>query len=117
MVLDRNGWEVNSEEEFQGWGEKGIPKMEVISKNNGGISGLDLHTQNFVEAVKSRNASQLAAPIKVGYDAALVSHMGNVAFKTGNRIYWDEKAGKFKEEGANAFLKANYHNGWKLPTL
>ena len=57
-----------------------------------------MHTANFIEAVKSRDASDLHAPIKVGYDAALVSHMGNVAFKTGNRIYWDEKKGPSKRK-------------------
>ncbi|WP_423998397.1 Gfo/Idh/MocA family protein [Maribacter sp. IgM3_T14_3] len=117
LVLDRGGWEVIPENEFKGWGKDGIPKMEAMTYDNGGLSGLDLHTQNFIDAVKSRDNSKLNAPIKVGYDAALVSHMGNVAFKTGNRIYWDETTGQFKNEEANQFLKANYHNGWKLPTL
>ncbi|MDC6390339.1 Gfo/Idh/MocA family oxidoreductase [Maribacter sp. PR1] len=117
LVLDRQGWEVIPEEEFQGWGKEGIPKMEPMSFDNGGQSGLDLHTKNFMDAVKSRDASKLTAPIKVGYDAALVSHMGNVAFKTGNRIYWDETAGKFKNEEANQYLKAKYQNGWKLPMV
>ncbi len=117
LVLDRGGWEVIPEKEFQGWGKEGIPKMEALSHDNGGLSGLDLHTKNFIEAVKSRDNSSLKAPIKVGYDAALVSHMGNVAFKTGNRIYWDKISGKFKNKEANQFLKANYHNGWKLPKL
>ncbi|WP_430426956.1 Gfo/Idh/MocA family protein [Maribacter litoralis] len=117
LVVDRNGWEVIPETEFQGWGKDGIPKIEAVSHGKGDFSGLDLHTQNFIEAVKSRDGSMLNAPIKVGYDAALVSHMGNVAFKTGNRIYWDETSGKFKNEEANQFLKATYHNGWELPSL
>tara|TARA_R110002051_G_scaffold56554_5_gene105277 strand:+ start:221 stop:1570 length:1350 start_codon:yes stop_codon:yes gene_type:complete len=117
LVIDRNGWEVIPEKEFQGWGKEGIPKIEAISNGKGDFSGLDLHTQNFIDAVKSRDNTKLNAPIKVGYDAALVSHMGNVAFKTGNRIYWDETAGQFKNEEANQFLKANYHNGWQLPIL
>ena len=107
LVLDRKGWEVIPEDD----------RMERIplQKNEG--SGLDLHTVNFIEAVKSRDASKLHAPIKVGYDAALVCHMGNVAFKTGNRIYWDAETGNFKETAANVHLKANYHNGWKLPLV
>ncbi|KAA2218180.1 Gfo/Idh/MocA family protein [Maribacter flavus] len=117
LVLDRQGWEVIPETEFQGWGKDGIPKMEAMKFDNGGQSGLDLHTQNFMEAVKSRDASKLTAPIKVGYDAALVSHMGNAAFKTGNRIYWDDASGKFKNEEANQYLMANYQNGWKLPMV
>ncbi len=117
LVLDRQGWEVIPEEEFQGWGKQGTPKMNGFSHDNGGLSGLDLHTKNFIDAVKSRDASQLNAPIKVGYDAALVSHMGNVAFKTGDRIYWDPLVGQFKNEKANTYLKANYQNGWELPML
>lgn len=117
LVLDRQGWEVISEEEFNGWGKKGTPKMEAFSKDRGEVSGLDLHTKNFVEAVKDRDASKLTAPIKVGYDSALVCHMGNVAFKTGNRIYWDATQGKFKQEEANEFINAKYHNGWQLPKL
>lgn len=107
LVVDRNGWEVIPEDD----------RMErvTLQKNKG--SGLDLHTVNFIEAVKSRDATKLNASIKVGYDAALVCHMGNVAFKTGNRIYWDAEAGEFKQTSANAFLKTAYHNGWKLPIL
>ena len=117
LVVDRNGWEVIPEEEFQGWGKEGIPKLEAESHGKGDANGLDLHTVNFIEAVKNRDASKLNAPIKVGYDAAVVSHMGNAAFKTGNRIYWDADNGKFKEKEANKFLKADYQNGWKLPMV
>jgi len=117
LVLDRNGWEVIPERDFNGWGNERTPKMEAISKDKDGVSGLDLHMVNFIEAVKSRDAASLTAPIQVGYDAALVSHMGNVAFKTGNRIYWDTANNKFKEDAANQYTKANYQNGWKLPII
>lgn len=117
LVLDRQGWEIIPENEFQGWDKKGIPKMAAVSKGKGTANGLDLHTQNFMDAVKGRDASKLNAPIQVGYDAALVSHMGNVAFKTGNRIYWDETTGLFQSEKANELMQADYRNGWKLPTL
>ncbi|WP_422860504.1 Gfo/Idh/MocA family protein [Flagellimonas sp. S174] len=116
LVLDRDGWEVIPEKEFQGWGKEGIDRMEKIPlKISDGTNGLDLHTQNFIEAVKTRDSSVLNAPIQVGYDTTIVSHMGNVAYKTGNRIYWDEEKNKFTEENANQFLTATYHNGWKLP--
>lgn len=117
LVLDRQGWEIIPEKEFQGWGKEGTPKMDAASFDRGDKSGLDLHTENFMDVVKSRDSSKLNAPIKVGYDAALVSHMGNVAFKTGNRIYWDETMGLFKSEKANELIKVAYHNGWELPIL
>ncbi|MBU2947091.1 hypothetical protein [Zobellia uliginosa] len=39
-----------------------------------------LHTKKNVEAVESRDYAKLNTPIKVGYDAALLSYMANVAF-------------------------------------
>jgi hypothetical protein len=116
LVLDRQGWEVIPEKEFQGWGKEGIPKMEAVPLRPREGSGLDLHTQNFLEVVKSRNMSNLNAPIQVGYDAAMVSHMGNVAFKTGDRIYWDENKGVFTSNEANKIMLASYQNGWNLPS-
>jgi predicted dehydrogenase len=117
LVLDRSGWEVIPEKNFQGWDKEGTPRMERIPLQQSLGSGLDLHTANFIEAVKSRDSSKLNAPIKVGYDAALVSHMGNVAYKTGNRLYWDMEKGNFTDAAANAHLMAQYHNGWELPRI
>lgn len=117
LVLDRQGWEVIPEQEFHGWDKERTDKMEAIPLKKRSGSGLDLHTANFIAAVKSRDSTILKAPIEVGYNAALVSHMGNVAYKTGDRIYWDAKNHLFKQEHANQFTKANYQNGWKLPML
>ncbi len=115
LVLDRGGWEVIPENDFQGWGKEGVPRMEAVPLQRNQGSGLDLHTANFIEAVKNRDAGNLNAPIQVGFDAALVSHMGNVAFKTGNRLYWDTAKSAFTDPAANSLLRASYHNGWKLP--
>jgi predicted dehydrogenase len=117
LVLDRNGWEVIPEREFQGWGKEGIPKMEAMRFDTGGFSGLDLHTKNFVEVIKSRDRTMLAAPIEVGHTAAIVSHMGNIAYKTGQRVYWDTDRAGFADAAANLLMKAKYSNGWELPTL
>lgn len=117
LVLDRNGWEVIPEKDFQGWGKEGIPRMERLPLQQNQGSGLDLHTRNFIDVVKSRDAASLHAPIKVGLDAALVCHMGNIAYKSGNRLYWDAANGQFTEESANAFLNAEYRNGWQLPSM
>lgn len=118
LVLDREGWEVIPEVEHESWFRlDDKPKLENVPLQKSPGSGLDAHTVNFIEAVKSRDASSLKAPIKVGYDAALVSHLGNVAYKTGSRVYWDATKGAFTEDKANQYLKAQYHNGWKLPSL
>lgn len=105
LVLDRSGWEVIAEKD----------RMESIPVQQNQGSGLNNHTVNFIDAVKSRDNTILRAPLKVGYDAALVCHMGNVAFKTGDRIYWDQGKGQFTDNKANGHINANYNNGWSLP--
>jgi predicted dehydrogenase len=118
LVLDRGGWEVIPEVEHESWNKlPDRPKIERLPLQQNQGNGLDNHTRNFIEAVKNRDPKGLRAPIQVGYDAALVSHLGNVAFKTGNRIYWDAEKGKFTDTAANEHLQANYHNGWELPTI
>jgi len=67
LVVDRVGWEVITETEFQGWGKGGIPKIEAVSRSKRDFS--ESATQNFIVAIKSRDSSKMNAPIKVGYDA------------------------------------------------
>ena len=115
LVLDRGGWEVIPEYEREGWQTlKDRPKVEAVPVRSAEGRGLDLHTVNFAEAVRSRDASILKAPIEVGYHAARVSHMGNIAFKTGNRLYWDAGKGAFTDAAANQLMHTDYHNGWSL---
>ncbi|MEX0314108.1 MAG: Gfo/Idh/MocA family protein [Allomuricauda sp.] len=110
LVLDRGGWEVIPENNRDS-------KIEAIPVQPRSGNGLDLHMVNFVEAVKSRDRSILRAPIKIGYDAAKVCHMGNIAFKTGERLFWDEKKTSFNNRQADKLLKTKYHNGWELPKM
>ena len=117
LIIDRGGWEVVAEEEFQGWGKEGIDRMEPVPLQPNQGSGLDLHTANFISSVKSRDRASLNAPIQVGYDAALVCHMGNISFKTGSRINWNDDRGKFSDKNANKLIEAKYYNGWRLPKL
>lgn len=117
LVVDREGWEIIPEREFAGWGKLGAPKMEAVDHGKGGANGLDLHTKNFISAIKDRTPSILKAPITVGHNAAKISHMGNIAFKTGQRIYWDDNTNTFTNSEATALMKVEYENGYRLPSL
>ncbi|MBC2839923.1 Gfo/Idh/MocA family protein [Robiginitalea sp. SC105] len=115
LVLDRGGWEVIPEVGHESWRQlPDQPKMEAIPLRTAAGSGLDLHTQNFVEAVRNRDSGILKAPIEVGYHAARVSHMGNIAYKTGKKLHWDALQAAFTDAEANALMQATYHNGWEL---
>ena len=120
LIVDRGGYEVVVEREAQGWGNWGDDKMEPIEtfKAGGGPSHLDLHTQNFVDAIKANDDSKLNTHIASGSVAAINAQMGNIAFRTGRKVYWDASAGRFKnDDEANKMIKADYRNDWKLPEI
>ena len=105
LVLDRNGWEVVPEKEK-------IPAMPV-QKNVG--SGLDLHVRNFLDCIKNNTPDKLNAGIEIGRGVALVAQMGNIAYRTGERVYWDDAKQKFNSSAANKLITPVYNNGYKLP--
>ena len=120
LVVNRDGYEVIVERETQGYSNWGANKMEPIEAftNSDGPNHLDLHTQNFIEAIKSNDASLLNTPIKSGSIAAINAQMGNIAFRTGRKVYWDASAGLFKnDDEANSMIKASYNNGWQIPAV
>jgi len=105
LVLDRNGWEVIP--------DKGRMEAVPLQKNVG--SGLDLHVRNFLDCLENNTPQKLNASIDVGRDVALVAHMGNIAFQTGEKIYWDNTKQQFNSAAANKLITPVYYNGYKLP--
>ena len=47
-----------------------------------------------------------------------IAHLGNIALKTGRKVYWDAEKGKFfNDDKANELIKAHYRAPWKLPSV
>lgn len=105
LILDRNGWEVVPE-------KKRIEAVPV-QKNIG--DGLDIHVRNFLACIKNNTPGKLNADINAGRDVALVAQMGNIAFRTGEKICWDNQKQSFNSSSANKLIIPEYHNGWALP--
>jgi predicted dehydrogenase len=105
LVLDRNGWEVIPEKQ----------KIQALPvQKNVGV-GLDLHVKNFLDCLKNNTPEKLNASIDVGRNVALVAQMGNIAFRTGEKVYWDNPKQQFATATANKFITPEYRNGWTLP--
>ncbi len=115
LVVNRQGYDVIEEAEGRGADRK--HKMNLIEpvKRPEGVNYLDLHTQNFVEAIRTEDASILKTPIVSGSVAAINAHMGNVAYHTGEKIYWDKTKSGFTSKKANKMVTPDYENGWDLP--
>lgn len=105
LVLDRNGWEVVPEKQ----------RMEAVPvQKNVGV-GLDLHVRNFLDCIKNNSPQKLNAGIDIGKGVALAAQMGNIALRTGEKVYWDDSKQSFRSESANKLITPVYNNGWKLP--
>ncbi|MBE8722561.1 Gfo/Idh/MocA family protein [Sphingobacterium pedocola] len=104
LVLNRQGWEVIPEGK----------RMEAVSFQKSVDSGLDKHMANFVESIRKSDQFILNAPIQDGAHIAIFSQMGNIAYRTGKKIYWDKSKREFTDDESNQFIKSHYHNGYKL---
>lgn len=107
LVLDRGGWEVIPEGD----------RMEAVPLQKSQDNGLDKHTTNFIDVVRSRKLEDLNAPITAGAHIAIFSQMGNIAYRTGEKIYWNAQQERFTSKAANKLLSAEYHNGYRIPAI
>ncbi len=81
-----------------------------------GDGGLDAHMVNFVDCIKSRE--QPRCNTAVGARSAITAHLGNIAFKTGRRLQWDDASHAFPGDAeANALCLPSYRAPWALPTM
>jgi predicted dehydrogenase len=116
LVLNRGGWEIIPET----YTEDGLKKykMESLPYQGRQDDYLDLHTRNFIDAVRKNDPSVLKCGVDTGSVAAINAQMGNISLKTGRKVYWDAAANEFKnDKQANELMKASYQNGYKLPKL
>jgi predicted dehydrogenase len=110
LVLNRGGWEVIEERQSK----NKISKPFEKSSDN----GLDKHWQNFVSVVKSRKTEDLHCSIQAGAHVATVAQMGNISFRSGQKLKWDKAKEKFTDEAINKqYLMKEYHNGYTLPKV
>ena len=105
LVLDRSGWEVFPEKQ----------RIEAVPLQKNVGSGLDLHVRNFLDCLKDNTPGKLHADIDIGRNVALVAQMGNIAYRTGEKVFWDNNNQEFTSGTANKLITPEYHNGYTLP--
>jgi predicted dehydrogenase len=110
LVVDRGGWEVIPE-------GGNNPAMERVDLIKGDGQGLNNHMKNFIECIKDTDKTPNAS-VAIAANTARVCHLGNIAFKTGRRLYWDADNSKFIDDSnANEYLTPTYRAPWELPKV
>ena len=71
------------------------------------------HVRNFLQCVKSRELP--VADIEIGHRTTTACHLGNIALRLGQKLYWDRQAERFtRNDEANRMLVRPYRVPWKL---
>lgn len=108
VVIDRGKWEVLPEVEGGQYLTAALPPQRGDGKD------LDRHTQNFLECIRNRQTPN--CPAEAGRNVALCAQLGNISYRLGRRLVWDEsKGGIVGDEKGNELARAHYRSPWTLP--
>jgi predicted dehydrogenase len=115
LVVDRKGWEVIPEYHKDAQGLRQYKINPLPFQSASGDDRME-HAGNFLNCIK--NGGTLACPIQTGSQAAIIAHLGNVAFRSGQTVGWDNLNKKIiGGPEALKFGKANYRKPFLLPPL
>ncbi len=55
---------------------------------------VEAHVRNWIEAIRGK--AKLVAPVEVGQQAAISGHMATISYRSGKKVYWDEKTERYR---------------------
>ena len=85
-------------------------------KVKAGATARPAHIDNFLECLASREKP--IADIEIGHRSTNTCHLGNIAYKLGRKLDWDEETETFKDDReANALLTREPRRGFELPKI
>jgi predicted dehydrogenase len=71
------------------------------------------HVRNFLECVRTRKQPVLNA--ELGHHVSSIAHLGNLAYRTGQKVVWDaEKERVIGNRAADKLVGVKYRAPWKL---
>lgn len=96
-----------------GWQVKG-KDGEVLAEEYGIFPDVN-HQQNFIKSIRSRK--QANGDVEQGHLSATLVHLGNIAYRAGNRqlLFDGENERFFENEEANGLLKSSYRENYQIP--
>lgn len=113
LVVDRAGWEVIPELDMN---KKEKMEKQPLKVRSGEASGLDLHVMNFLECIRTREKPN--ADIEIGAHIARIAHLGNIAYRTGRKVFWDAANNNIiNDPEASKLVNASYRTPWKIPAV
>ncbi len=108
LILNRAGWEVIEEKQSV---QKVAKPFEKVMDD-----GVYMHMKNFVDVIRSNKKDKLHCSIKDASLVATVAQMGNISYRSSQRITWDKAINQFTDITINQqYFTKKYYNGYQLP--
>jgi predicted dehydrogenase len=122
LLLDRSGFEVIPDKTVLPYGiklaqgDRPVRKIDLKPRKEKGIDGQPAHIKNFLDCLASRERP--ICDIEIGHRSTNTCHLGNIAYKVGRKLVWDEATETFKNDPeANALLSREPRKGYELPKV
>jgi predicted dehydrogenase len=113
LFSDRIGFEIFPELEPAGRPGAGAAGLRMKRKEASAQDATDRHVKDFIDCVRSRQRP--AADVAIGHRAAIVAHLGNIAYRTGRKIRWDAAREEILDDPqAAALLSRKARKPWDL---
>jgi predicted dehydrogenase len=75
------------------------------------------HMRNFLKAMRSRKHTDLTADVEEGHKSAALSHLANIAYRTGRAVTFDPRKETCAEPAAGALLRREYRSPYIIPEV
>ena len=106
IILNDTGWELVTEPKRA--------KTPSQRKRSDGSDPRAPHVRNFLACVKSR--AQPVLNLDIGHRVSTLAHLGNIAYRTGQKIAWDGVKEKIVgNRDADKLVGVKYRKPWELP--
>jgi predicted dehydrogenase len=123
LLLDRSGHQIIPDQVITPYGIKLVYGDQVVrtvklepSEFKAKGDGIEQHVRNFLDCLKSREKP--TTDIAIAHCSTNTTHLGNIAYKLGRKLFWDVETETFKnDEEANGLLGRTYRAGYELPQV
>ncbi|GAC1466456.1 MAG: Gfo/Idh/MocA family oxidoreductase [Isosphaeraceae bacterium] len=122
LLLDRAGYEIIPDQVILPYGIKLVhgdrKNREITLKpaKEKGDDGQPAHVRNFLDCLGTRKAP--TTDVAISHHSTNTCHLGNIAYKLGRKLVWDEGTETFKNDPeANALLSREPRKGYELPQI
>ncbi|MEJ7617296.1 MAG: Gfo/Idh/MocA family oxidoreductase [Pyrinomonadaceae bacterium] len=103
------------------FGRKNEPGPAMSAKDSADPSNLigtgdGNHFENFIKAMRSRNAKELSADIEVGHLSTALCHLSNISQRENRELRFDGSAECFRNDpAADKYLTREYRKPYQIP--